>query len=72
MSFECKNCKEIVTNSKMAGLAIGHIGRALLERKGINTSSELADAFDSGDFTAGMLSNSVKCPSCKKSNWEYC
>jgi len=56
----------------MAGLAIGHIGRALLESKGIKTSSDLAHAFDSGDFTAGMLSSSVKCPSCKKSNWEYC
>jgi hypothetical protein len=55
----------------MAGLAIGHIGRAVLESKGIKTTSELARAFDSGDIIAGVLSNSVKCPNCKKSNWTY-
>jgi hypothetical protein len=69
MSFECNNCNESVSNSKMAGLAIGHIGRAVLESKGINTTSELTHAFDSGDFSAGLLSNSVKCPKCKASDW---
>jgi predicted RecB family nuclease len=71
MSFECNSCKETVSNSKMAGLAIGHIGRAVLESKGIRTTSELAHAFDGGDLTAGVLSNSVKCPNCEKSNWSY-
>jgi hypothetical protein len=69
MSFECNSCGETVSNSKMAGLAINHIGQALLESKGIRTASELTHAFDSGEFSAGLLSNSVKCPKCKASNW---
>lgn len=71
MTFECKECKEKVSNSKMAGLVFGQIAAATLASKGIKTQSELTAGFNSGDFAAGTLSGmKVKCPKCNGSNWK--
>lgn len=71
MSFECKECKENVSNSKMAGLVLGQIAASTLESKGITSKSALMAGFSSGEFGSGVLSGmKVKCPSCNKSNWK--
>lgn len=71
MSFKCKGCKETVSYSKMAGLVLGQVGSATLESKGIKTQRELAKAFDTGEFGAGVLSGfRINCPSCNGTNWE--
>lgn len=65
MSFECKACSREVSNSEMIGLAIGHCGRAVLEKK-MDSS-----AFSKGEFSSGLLNGfRVPCPSCGKSDWK--
>jgi len=71
MPFQCKNCKEKVTNSKMVGLVFGQIAAATLESKGIKTQSALVTKFKSHDIGAGFLSAMrVECPNCRKTNWD--
>lgn len=69
MSFECNECNEVVSNSKMAGLAVSVLAKSLLDAKGISGAAALTKAFDKGEFSAGVLSNLVKCPKCGASNW---
>lgn len=71
MTFECKECKEKVSDSKMAGLVFGQIAAATLESNGVKTQSALTAGFSSGEFASGFLSGlKVKCPKCNKSNWK--
>lgn len=71
MSFECKNCKEEVSNSKMTGLVFGQIAAATLSSKGIKTQSGLTAGFNGGEFGSGFLSGlKVRCPKCDSTNWK--
>lgn len=70
MTFKCNSCNESISDSKMAGIAIGHISRSVLESKSISSQASLASAFSKGEFAAGVLSGfGVPCPKCNKSNW---
>lgn len=65
MSFQCRACERKVSNSEMLGLAIGHCGRTVLEKK-MGES-----AFSREQFTSGLLNGfKVPCPSCGKSDWK--
>lgn len=65
MSYECKNCKKEISNSEMAGLAIGHLGREVFDKK-LGTQG-----FSKGEFSAGLLTGlKIPCPSCSKSDWK--
>lgn len=66
MSFDCKQCKREVSNSEMMGIAIGHVGNAIFEKK------LGAQGFSKGEFSAGFLNGlKVPCPSCNKCDWKF-
>jgi DNA-directed RNA polymerase subunit RPC12/RpoP len=71
MSFECKECGEKVSDSKMAGLVFGQIASATLSGYGIETKSGLTKGFSSRDFGSGILSGlGINCPKCSGKNWK--